>query len=271
MKFDMGRAWRDAVAMINANREVMLVISGVFFFLPSLAFVLLIPEIQPPTSDNPEEVERLLLEFYSANSPYFIIMGVIQVVGLLAVLALLRDDRRPTVGDALKVGVTGVLPYIGTQLIVAFALALAIILLVALPAAAGIAAITVIFGAIAAAAFAYIMTRLSLTLPVISIEKVFNPLHIIRRAWNLTKGHALQLFLFFMLLFVAFMVISIVASLVTGIPAALLGDGATAQIISGVVSGLVSALGTMLFAAILAAVHRQLAGPSTGNLSQTFE
>ncbi len=267
----MGRAWRDAVAMINANREVMLVISGVFFFLPSLAAVLLIPEMPAPTSDNPEEVERLLLEFYSANMPYIIVMGLIQAVGLLALLALLRDDRRPTVGDALKIGVTGVLPYIGTQLIVAFAFAVALLLLVALPAAAGIAALTVIFVTIAAVAFFYVMTRLSLTLPVIAIEKVFNPLHIIRRAWSLTKGHALQLFLFFMLLLVAFVVISIVAGLITGIPAALLGDGTSAQMISGVVSGLVSALGTMLFAAILAAVHRQLAGPSTGNLSQTFE
>ena len=34
MKFDMSEAWRDAVAMMTANREVLLIVAGIFFLLP---------------------------------------------------------------------------------------------------------------------------------------------------------------------------------------------------------------------------------------------
>jgi uncharacterized protein YybS (DUF2232 family) len=43
---------------------------------------------------------------------------------------------------------------------------------------------------------------------------------------------------------------------------ALISGKATAQIVSGVVSAFVSAAVSLYFIAILAAVHRQLAGPS---------
>ncbi len=271
MKFDMGQAWREAVAMISANREVMLIVSGVFFFLPSLAAVLLIPEMQPPASQDSEQIQQFLADFYLDNAPYFIAMAIIQTIGLLALLALLRDDSKPTVGDALKIGLTGLLPYIGTQLIVAFAIALVALLLIALPAASGIAALALIFGLIAVIVFVYVMIRLSLTLPVIAIEKQFNPLAVLRRAWQLTKGATLSLFAFYALLIVVFVVISLVASMIVGIPVALLGPGTAAQIASGIVSGVIGAAGTMIFAAVLAAVHRQLAGPSAGRLSETFE
>ena len=37
MNFSMSEAWREATAMISANREVLLIVSGIFFFIPSLA------------------------------------------------------------------------------------------------------------------------------------------------------------------------------------------------------------------------------------------
>ena len=40
MKFSMSEAWRDATAMMSANREVLLIVAGIFFLLPSVVLTL---------------------------------------------------------------------------------------------------------------------------------------------------------------------------------------------------------------------------------------
>ena len=44
MKLDMNRAWTDALSLIQANLGVVAIVAGVFFFLPYLAFMLLMPD-----------------------------------------------------------------------------------------------------------------------------------------------------------------------------------------------------------------------------------
>ena len=44
-KFDMSRAWNEALAMLSANRETVLIIAGLFFFLPYLGMMLLLPDM----------------------------------------------------------------------------------------------------------------------------------------------------------------------------------------------------------------------------------
>ena len=49
-KLDMGRAWNEAVALISANRDMVLIVAGVFFLLPNLMLSMLAPgAAQPPT------------------------------------------------------------------------------------------------------------------------------------------------------------------------------------------------------------------------------
>jgi len=268
----MGNAWRDAVAMLSANREVMLIVAGVFFFLPSLSAVLLIPEMQPPAATgSAEQAERMLMEFYATNAPVFLVLGLLQALGFIALLALLRDDRKPTVGEALKIGAVGLLPYIGTQILVALA-ALAIIgIAVGIPVSLGANAVGGILGVLAVPVAAYILTKLSLVTPVIGIEKTMNPIAVLRRSWQLTKGNSFRLFFFYLLLLVVFLVITIVTSIVFGLIAAMLGQGTAFIIVNGLYSGLLGAIATMVFAAVLAAVHRQLSGHSAGNIGAAFE
>ena len=45
MKLDINRAWTDAINLIQTNLSVVAVVAGVFFFLPYLAFALLMPEM----------------------------------------------------------------------------------------------------------------------------------------------------------------------------------------------------------------------------------
>ena len=41
MKFDMSAAWNEATRLMAANRDVLLIVAGVFFFLPYVAFMLI--------------------------------------------------------------------------------------------------------------------------------------------------------------------------------------------------------------------------------------
>lgn len=272
MQFDMGRAWRDAAAMITGNREVMLIVAGVFFFLPSFAAVLLFPDMQAQLSQNatPEQAQQFMTDFYVNNAPIFVLTGLVQIVGFIALLALLRDDSRPTLGAALKVGLVGLLPYIGVQLLVALGIMLLIVIVIAASAAGGVA-VGAVLGIAAAVASAYILVKLSLITPVVGIEKVMNPVTVLKRSWALTKGNSLRLFAYYLLLFGVFLVVTLVLSMVFGVVFALLGTGTAFMIANGLFSGLLSAAATLVFAAVLAGVHRQLAGPSTDRLTGTFE
>ncbi len=272
MKLDMGKAWRDAMAMVAANREVMLIVAGVFFFLPSLAAVLIIPEAQPPAGATEEQLTAFMGEFYADNAPIFIIMGLVQAIGSIALIALLRDSSRPTVGEALMTGLKGLLPYLGVQILIAFGAVLVMSVIIGVAVAGGLVSLAIILGVLAFMVFIYVMIKLSMVLPVIALEKQMNPITLIKRSWQLTKGSSLYLLLFFGLLVIAFLVIALIAGMIFGVLLALLGPGSTAYLIAnGALSGLLSSLATMIAAAIMAAIHRQLAGPSTDQLGQTFE
>jgi hypothetical protein len=54
-KLDMGVAWTTATGLIGANKDTISAIAGLFFFLPSFAAALFIPEASttvPASGDN---------------------------------------------------------------------------------------------------------------------------------------------------------------------------------------------------------------------------
>jgi len=266
MTFDMSEAWRDATAMIRANREVLTIIAGIFFFLPSLASGFAVPPMEPMLSDA-AAVQAQMVAFYSEWGWLFLLVLLVQVVGYLAMLALLRDRSRPTVGQAIRTGLKGVLPAIGTVLVLIVGLTLvglALGLLIGLLAAAlgetASALVGVVLGFALLVFFVYVSVKLSLWAPVIAIEKVHNPLQVLRRSWRLTKGSTLRLFVFYLLLAVVYMVVSIVLGMVFGALALVLGDTAGVTV-GAIVSGLIAAVAAVIYVGVVAGVHRQLSGP----------
>jgi len=276
MRFDMSVAWREATAMLSANREVLLIVAGIFFFLPSLVAGFTMPSFQPMLSDA-EAMQAQMMSYYGRFWWVIVLVMLTQVVGYLALLALLRDHRRPTVGEAIATGLKGLLPAIGVFLLLtvvigllAFAIGLAAALLGTVLGAGGAAIIGVVVGLAMLVGFVFLMVRLSLWTPVIAIDKVFNPVRVLGRSWSLTRGHALRLFLFFLLLGLAYFVVSIVVGLVVGVLVLALGESG-GLIVNAVLSGLIGAIAAVIFVAVLAAVHRQLSGPSAAAVSETFE
>lgn len=270
MKFDMSEAWREAMAMITANREVLLIVAGIFFLLPSLALGLSIGELQKSMFADPQNAEAQLYELYAGWWWLLLIVLLAEIVGYLALLALLRDSSRPTVGEALKTGIAGLLPAIGTYILLVLGLSLVLGLLVGGAMASGIGGVAFVAWIVAIVASVYICVKVSLAGPVIAIDKVFNPVTVLTRSWRLTKGNSVRLFLFYLLLVIVYIVVAAVLGAVIGAVTLAMGASA-AQTANGIISGLLSAVFTVIFVAVFAAVHRQLSGPSAAAVSQTFE
>src|SRR5688572_16914585 len=112
MKFDMSAAWRDAIAMVAGNREVLWIVAGIFFFIPNAATALAMADLQDAMIADPENMEAMVRSFVDDWWWLMIVYVVVTMVGTLAMLALLRDHARPTVGEALQVGLVGLLPAI---------------------------------------------------------------------------------------------------------------------------------------------------------------
>ncbi len=274
MKFDMGRAWSEGLRLLTANRDVVAIVAGVFFFLPYLALTL---SMAGPTSEleaaeqlAPEAAFQQLMAAYGDVWWLLAISVVMQGIGMLGLLALLTDHRRPTVGEALKFGAIALLPYIGAQILQSLfvALILGVPIGLAMMTGANILIVAVVLAALIG--FCYLFTKFSLLPPVIAIEGTLNPVAALKRSWQLTKGNSLRLFLFYALLVVATVVVFIVLSMIVGLVLAVVG-GQVLIFGQGIVASALNAAWATLFLAILAGAHRQLAGTSTGRLSETFE
>jgi hypothetical protein len=279
MKFDSNRAWREASASASANREVLLAVAGVFFLLPGLASVLFLSDFQADMManfGNPAAAERIMKGMTGPVVGFGLVSFVLQAIGYLAMLALLTDRARPTVGEAIGAAIKALPVVIGAALLFFFGYMLAIVLLAMVAGAVnsltGFGAMAVVLVVLLIGGVVYAMVKLSLVLPVIVIDKVHNPAAALVRSWQLTSGNSLRLLAFYLLLGVAYLVIIMVVGMVSMALAGLIaGQGKASMLIAGVVSGVVGAAASALFTAILAAIHRQLAGPSAEAIGATFD
>ena len=272
MKFNGNLAWNEAMRAIRANREVLLVMAGVFFFLPGVIAALFLSGIRtdmaarlqaamtPPR--NPAAVQALMQVWWHVM-PALLLLMLVQVLGYMAMMALLTDARRPTVGEAMMMALRSLPTLIGTALIV-----FGCYLLASIPFALVIFALIFALGpqigafvgvTVAMLAMLVIVVRLSQTLPAIVIEGRHRPLAALQRSWAITRGNTLALLAFFLLLVIAYVVISLSLGAVLNMAAAAAGNGPTYRLIADVLAGAIGALSSIVITAILAATHRQLA------------
>ncbi len=279
MQFDSNRAWREASASVSANREVLLAVAGVFFLLPGFASVIFLSDFQADMLANfgdPKAAERIMEGMTGPVVGFGIISFALQAVGYLAMLALLTDRARPTVGEALGKAIKALPTAVGSALLFFAGYLVAVLVLVLFAAALGSvtglgALVAVLVGALLAGVV-YAMVKVSLVLPVIVIEQVTNPLTALTRSWRLTRGNSFRLFFFYLLLTVVYFVIVMILGVTAmGLATLIAGQGKVATLIGGLVSGVIGAVASAVLTAILAAIHRQLAGPSPEVLGSTFD
>jgi hypothetical protein len=276
VKFSMSEAWRDATAMMSGNREVLLIVAGLFFFLPSVVLALMMGDVQGVAGTDPETANEAMMETYRRGWWAIVLMTLASIIGSLALLALLRDHGRPTVGEAIRMAVVRLLPAIGTYLLVGIGGIIVTLLTFAVAGPLlGLEDTSSPQQVLAVASIAFLImlypaVRLSLATPAIAIDKLSNPLRVLARSWRLTQGQGLRLLIFYVLLAIAYFVIAIVIGM--ALMALTLATGpSVGQTINAIVSGMLSAAVSVVFVAVLAAAHRQLAGPSEAAISETFE
>ncbi|MBV1917064.1 MAG: glycerophosphoryl diester phosphodiesterase membrane domain-containing protein [Sphingomonadaceae bacterium] len=268
MKFDSNRAWKRATSAISANREVVYALAGVFFLVPGLAMALLFPAPEPTAGLDRDAAMALVSDYYVSILPYLIPMVIFQAAGTLALLTLLTDRGRPTVGEAISMGLKGIIPYVLAQLALGLGIGLVCGALFALTTLAGVPAIGLIAAALV---FVYAWIKTSLVAPIIAVEGERNPIAALRRSWRLTSSNSARIALFYLLVIIAFSIVILAVTAIVGIVLALFADAYAVGLAGAVITSAFNAVMALYFVAIVAATHHQLAGHSPETVSATFD
>jgi hypothetical protein len=264
MKLDLNAAWDHAVRLVGMNREVMLVLAGVFFFLPYVVFELLVPfpDLATMAEGSGEGASAAMMAamngFFAQYWWAVLLLSLVQMIGGLAVMAVVGDPARPTVSDAMRRGLVFLPSNFGAQLLTSLAFMLVLLVAILVGALTGSQTMAATLSVFSFPVIVWLMTRLSLSGAAIAIEGVANPLAALGRSWRLTKGSGLRLIAFYLLLFAAFFVISqvlgLIIRLITAFP-----NAEVATILGALLSSLIYAVLIVIGYAVIASVHRQLA------------
>lgn len=261
MKFDLDTAWKDTTAMLRDTVGLLAIIAGVFYFVPYAAGMLWIPGLSdllnggfdPASEAAKAKVNALFAGYWWA----FILLTLVQGIGFLAMLTLLRRRSSPTVGQAIQMGVRSILSYLAASILLGLAVGFIVLVIGLVIALTGIAALQIIAVGLTIAIICYMATKFSMSAPVIAIDGTLNPLDALGNSWTLTKGNSFRLFGFYALLMLAYVVISALLSMIFALIFAL--GGAETQVFGQAITGsLMNAAAAILFACVLAAVHAQL-------------
>lgn len=210
-----------------------------------------------------------IIVFYIA----YLLVVAAQMASLSAASSPLQ---RPGFGDAFNAGIKSAPTLLGVMvllMIAYFVLALGFGLLAALLSMAGKAGSAVAIIIILVAVF-YAACRLAPIYPVVSVDKEGNPLAAIRRAWSMTRGNALPIFLAFLVfsLGVVVMIAILVLPVVGSFQAAMMGGAPPFGTLAFVgIGGLVLfVLLQIVQSVMMAVIHGELAGGSSEQLGEAF-
>lgn len=267
MHFDMNTCWSRALELLSASSQLLLVIAGIFIFLPVIAVYLLVPDIQifmDPTIDR-AILEARMAEVLGPLLSSSLVAMLCQFAGYGAMVALM-GKARPTVGEALGTGLR-IVPSSFAVLILFMIVYLVGSLLIILPftligGAAGSAALGVIALVPALLYMVWLMARLSMTMPEMVIGNTLNPLTAMSRSWKMTKAKQGPIMVFWVVLFAIVTILSLLFSGVVGLIAALAGSGTVQLLIVGSANGFTSVLSGILTCAIAVAMYGQIAAQS---------
>lgn len=275
MNFNMNTVWARGMELLSGNFSLLTVISAVFVLLPTMAIYLLIPDFQAladPTVD-PEAMMAQLSEMIVPLLGVGLVATLFQFAGYSAMIALV-GGQRPTVGQAIATGFKTVPSLIAVAIlfgIAYFLIALTITVPISLLA---MATSTPALGVLAVfpvlVLVAWLMARLSLSMPALVLGKTLNPISAMGESVRLTGPKQWSILVFWVLIIVTFTIISLILSGVAGVIAALFGSGLASMLILGLVSGAVSMVSGMIICTVTTAMYGQLAGPGASEIEQTF-
>ncbi len=183
-------------------------------------------------------------------------------------------------GQAFNTGLRSALPLLGVMILLVFAyFAVALVLGIVVGVLAQLGSIVSVLATIAIfGVILWLVARIGIVFAVVPVDGVRNPIRAIAQAWNLTSGHALPIFLSFVVL----VVIAVVLFGVMAIPfigaLTAMGGNPDPSDIGAVLSGMglmifVFIIGVIVlavfYAALVSGIHGLLAGETES--AATFE
>lgn len=260
MTLDTNRAWKEASRNVSRNRDALLAVAGVFFLLPQLVLAFFFPQPEPTVGMSEQQVIALAQTYYLSTLPVLIPILICQAVGTLSLLSLFNAASRPTVGEAMRLGVSGLPTYLGAQILLALGIVFVGGTIISVLALGGVQVLAVAGLLLVVLLSIALSVRVSLSGAVVAVEGERNPLRALRRSWALTGGNAWRLLIFFALFIVAFLLIFTILNLIVGIVLQLMGNALVTTIVTALVTSVMSALMALYLVAIVGAAHAQLAG-----------
>lgn len=249
MKLDFSNAWADAMGLLRGHLELVLTIAGVFLLLPPL-----LVEVFIPFESAAEDIPTLMQDFSQYLGRYggiLLLVGLVSAFGQVAIIRLLLDHARPTVGQALAKALPLLPWYFLTSLIVGLILI-------------GGGLLFVIPGL-------YLLGRLAVAGVVVVAEERRNPFDAIRRSFAVTRGNGWRAFLLFAIVWVTGTIVTLAIGTIIGIVLAIggLGETGVGAFLSAFVSSLLGAALSLVLLLIYIAIYRQLGAAQTVSVPST--
>jgi hypothetical protein len=265
-KLSISKAWDDTRAIMARDGKLLMTIALALFVLPGVVSALVTPET--PDGQFPPVGYWTILT---------IIALLIALVGQLAVIRL-GIGSRATVGEAIGDGARRAPGYIAATVIwlLPFLIVGAILLGLIGRDPENVSPGAAIALLLLVAAMLYFAIRMLMTSAVASAEAA-NPVAILKRSWELTRGSWLRLFGFFLVFLIAAVIVVTAVSAIIGIVAELALGGVepmtVGALIVALVSQIISAAVSVLLMLMIARIYVQLAGrgeaeasvPTTGS------
>jgi hypothetical protein len=237
MGFSYSEIWDDAVRLLKANAALLAAIAGVFLLLPDLLIAHFFPQ---PRAEDPAQMGRLMLAWFRDNSGVLMLGTLINAVGALAMLLLLLDPRRPTVGGAIAAVPPLILSFFVASILSNLMIVGGMFLLIV----PGL----------------YLIGRLSPVGAAIAAERIANPIAAIRRGFALTRGRGWGLLGLLTVIVVAGLVVTFAISAVFGSVFLLAGGQQLGGLLIRILDAILGAALGMVLVALYAAIYRRLSG-----------
>lgn len=104
MNLRIASVFTEAAALFRRDAALLWPLAGLFFFVPSLAQLLLLPTPAIDPAASQEARLAAALHYYNSNAPWLLMTMLIVNLGTASIFALYLGGERMSVGEALAMG-----------------------------------------------------------------------------------------------------------------------------------------------------------------------
>ncbi len=236
-ELDFTAAWNDGMALLKAHREAAIAIAGVFIFLPQLIFTYFYPQPAFEGSDINTMIEQLKV-YQDKTFVWSLLTLVLSLFGVLAINFLSINRAEPAAGEAIILGTKHYLTMLAAIILLGIATAVGSIFLIV----PGI----------------YVFIKFSQVTAVIAAENQINPIEVMSRSWQITKGNSLRIFAFILIVEIVSVIAVLIFNMALGGGARLILPDSAGLFAVAFVTAFSGTVSTLIIIFVDMGIYRQL-------------